>query len=340
VNARPSHLAEPSDTSIGPTVTVVVPARNEEAFIGSCLDSILAQDYGDLEVLVIDGDSTDGTTTIVEAYAERDPRVRLLRNGRRLIPISLNLALAEARGTWLIRVDAHATVPPDYVGRAVAHLETGRWGGVGGRKDGIGRVPAGRAVAAAMASRFGVGGSTYHHGTTPRPVDHVPFGAYPVELARRLGGWDEELAVNQDFEFDCRVRQAGNELLFDPELAIEWHCRQSVGALFQQYRRYGRGKVAVAAKHPGSVRPRHLAAPALVASLALALVAGRRRPAALAAVVVPYSGAVAAATVATARTIDDPEARRWVAPAFVAMHVGWGVGFWTGVARLVVRRRR
>ena len=317
-------------------VTVVVPARNEEAFIGDCLESILASQHRNLQVLVVDGASDDRTVEIVRACSDRDPRVSVVDNPDRLIPIGLNRALAAAEGAWLVRVDAHATIPPDYVGRAVAHLRSGRWGAVGGRKDGVGTTAAGRAVAAAMASRFGVGGSTYHHGTDQTEVDHVPFGAYPVALARRLGGWDERLAVNQDFEFDRRIRESGQRILFDPALRIDWHCRQRVVDLFRQYRRYGQGKVTVMALHPGSVRLRHLAAPALV----LWLVGGSagslttRRPRPVAAVAAPYVAALALATATTAKSTPRGS-RRWLAPAFVAMHVGWGIGFWEGVARLV-----
>src|SRR5207249_2496031 len=128
-----------------------------------------------------------------------------LHNPAGSIPRSLNVALQAARGAWLVRIDAHATVPPDYVSRAVAHLRRDGVGGVGGRKDGEGVTPAGKAVAAAMASKFGVGDSAYHWATSVREVDHIPFGAYPTQLARRLGGWDERLTVNQDFEFDYRV---------------------------------------------------------------------------------------------------------------------------------------
>jgi len=245
-------------------VTVVVPARNEEANLGPCLSSILEQDWPNLQVLVVDGASTDGTAAIIESFARRDPRVELLVNPDRTIPRSLNLALRAARGSWLVRVDAHACVPPDYVRRLMRHLESGAWGGVGGRKDGQGVTPAGRAIAAAMASPFGVGNSTYHHGRCLRTVDHIPFGAYPTALARELGGWDERLLANEDFEFDYRVRRHGRQLLFDPELKIGWQCRQSVPDLFRQYRRYGRGKADVARLHPASLQPRHVAAPGLL----------------------------------------------------------------------------
>ncbi len=314
-------------------VTVVIPARNEERAIEECVASVLRQDYRNLQVVVVDGASTDRTAEIVLAMAERDPRVELLHNPRVIIPVSLNVALAAARAPWLVRIDAHATVPPDYVRLAVEQLRTGRWGGVGGRKDGVGRTAAGRAVAAAMSSRFGVGNSTYHYGTAQQTVEHIPFGAYPVALARQLGGWDEALRVNQDFEFDYRVRLSGRELLFDPALVIEWESRQSIRELFSQYRRYGKGKLRVGALHPGSLRTRHFAAPALVASWAAAAALAPRCPAATAAVVAPYVLGVAAASVATAKPLD-PAARRYVPAAFVAMHAGWGLGFWEGVAEL------
>jgi succinoglycan biosynthesis protein ExoA len=320
-------------------VTVVVPARNEERFIGACLDAILSQDHERLQVIVVDGASTDRTAEIVREYAARDARVELLSNPAQVIPVSLNLALAAARAPWLVRVDAHATVPSHYVSVAVGHLRSGRWAGVGGRKDGVGVTPAGRAIAAAMGSRFGVGNSTYHYGTRPQPVEHVPFGAYSVEAVRRLGGWDERLRVNQDFEFDYRLRAAGLELLFDPALRIDWYCRQNVPDLYRQYRRYGQGKVRVARLHPASVSLRHLAAPALVATLALAAGLAPRRPGVAAAMAGPY---VVLLGVATARVSGevDAEARPWVAPAFVAMHVGWGIGFWRGVADLLAVRVR
>jgi succinoglycan biosynthesis protein ExoA len=316
-----------------PAVTVVIPARNEALAIGACLDSILAQTWSDIEILVVDGASTDGTPAVVRSYSEGDPRVRLLANPRAIVPTGLNIALGEARGRWLVRVDAHAVVPPEYVERAVRRLETGQWGGVGGRKDGVGRTAAGRAIAAAMTSRFGVGNSTYHYGLAPQPVEHVPFGAYPVELARALGGWDERLRVNQDFEFDYRLRLAGHTLLFDPEISIEWECRQRVRDLYRQYRRYGEGKVAVALLHPRSMRARHLAAPALILSWFVAggLLA-RGKPRLAQGVLAPYVAALGVATLRTATDLD-PGARMFVAPAFVAMHVGWGVGFWRGITR-------
>ncbi|GAY12220.1 glycosyltransferase family 2 protein [Pseudonocardia sp. N23] len=336
----PQTVTETTPAEAGDLVTVFVPARDESGFIGACLGSVRAQDHRRLQiVVVIDGGSRDDTAEQVAAMAAEDPRIEIHRNDRGGIPASLNIAVDAARGRWLVRVDAHSTVPADYVSTAVALLREGEWGGVGGRKDGRGVTPQGRAIAAALGSPFGVGGSVYHHGTERQEVDHIPFGAYPTALVRELDGWDENLVANEDFEFDHRLRLAGHKLLFDPSMTISWHSRQTVRDLYMQYRRYGRGKVAVALLHPRSMRPRHLMVPAFVAYLAGAAVVALRRPGLGAALVAPYAVAVAAASVRTARELEPGDGRH-VAPAFLAMHIGWGLGFWRGVADAAVSRVR
>lgn len=326
--------------SVEQLVSVVIPALDEEASIGACLESVLRQSHRALEVIVVDGGSTDRTRDVVLACAARDPRVRLLFNPRRTIPTALNVAVGEASGRWLVRVDAHSTVPPDYVSTAVELLAEGRWAGVGGRKDAVGRTAAGRAVAVAMASRLGVGGSTYHHGTRAQEVDHVPFGAYALDVVRGLGGWDERLVANEDFEFDYRLLQAGHRLLFDPRLTIEWQCRQSVRDLFRQYHRYGKGKLDVVLLHPRSMSARHVAPPAFVAYAALGLLVNVRTPGRWAVMLAPYLTAVSAESFRQRRRLGSARERLWLPAAFVAMHVGWGVGFWTRLAQVTLQRGR
>ena len=264
---------EPGDDDVGDheLVTVMVPARNEAGFLPACLASIRAQDYpraadrrgrqcvdrlhcapwsGGTVRRTSGSSSSRWTSTGIPDGAQ--PRA------------SPGLGAAGWSGSTRTRPS-----PANYVSTAVSRLREGRWGGVGGRKDGVGRTPAGRAVAVAMSSRLAVGDSTYHFGTRPQEVDHLPFGAYPVALVHELGGWDESLAANEDFEFDYRLRGgpvAG--CCSTPDLVIAWHCRQSIGDLFRQYHRYGRGKVDVAVLHPDSLGPRHVAPPLFVLYLA------------------------------------------------------------------------
>jgi len=306
-------------TEAADLVSVIVPARDEERSIDATLTALRRQDYPALQIIVVDGGSTDGTVAVVERHMAEDPRIELLPNPRGIIPAALNIALAAARGRWLVRMDAHSTVDESYVGAAVARLHEGCWGGVGGRKDGTGTTPAGRAIAAALGS---------------------PFGAYPTDLVRRLGGWDERLVANEDFEFDYRLRRSGAVLLFDPRLKITWQSRQTVRSLYRQYRRYGAGKLDVARLHPGSLRPRHLVPPLLVPYLAVAAAVASRRPRAGAALLVPYAAGLSAASIQAARALDDPVARAYLPAAFLAMHVGWGVGVWSRALHVIRKRGR
>jgi glycosyltransferase involved in cell wall biosynthesis len=322
----------------GPLVSVIIPARNEERFLDACLDSVLSQTLSDLEVIVIDGDSTDRTAALVRERMREEPRLALVHNPDRLTPVSLNLGVLHARGTWVVRVDGHATVCDSYVERAVQHLSSGEWAGVGGRVDPVGSRPAGRAIGLAMSSRFGIGNAVHHYGTEPVAADHVPFPAYSRELLTRHGGWDETLPVNQDFELDWRIGRAGGRLLYDPAMTISYHGCQSVPAVFRQFRRYGRGKAKVVRLHPESLRARHLVAPAMVAGtmvawlLAAVLIFVVPTLAVLClAVVVPYLLAVALASFLLARRLTGWRERVWLPVALVAMHWGWGLGFWQGL---------
>ena len=314
--------------------TVVVPIRNEVRSIDTTLSDIVAQTYENLEVLVVDGESDDGTRELLERWVASDDRIRVLTNPKRTAASALNVGLAEARGQWLIRVDGHVRIPSNYVEVIVGHLASGRWGGVGGRKDAVGSGPAAEAISAVLGSPWGVGGSRYHYAQESVEVDHVPFGAYPVELARELGGWDQRLVANQDFEFDARVREAGYRLLVDPAIATDWHCRERIVDLARQYLRYGRGKADVARLHPRTFRVRHGAPPALVASLLVGVVIIPWSKAPLVILLTTYGLVVVVASAAVARSVRSGAGRIRVPAALVTTHVAWGTGFWMGVARL------
>ena len=315
-------------------VTVVIPARNEERTIAEAINSIQRQTYSNLQILVVDGTSEDRTRDVVAELQRGDDRIEILSNADRAIPFALNLALDAAKGEWMVRVDAHSSIPDNYVELIVDRFKSGSWGGVGGRKDAVGHTAQGRAIAAVMGSRFAQGNSVYHYGESSQTVDHIPFGAYPVGLARALGGWSEVQLVNEDFEFDYRVRESGEQLLFDPQIRIAWDCRQKVTDLFKQYHRYGAGKVQTLVTHPESLSARNLAAPAMVAGLAtsLALSAPRKTRKLGLLGMLPYAAILVGGFADTAPKVAKGE-RRWIVPAFMAIHIGWGSGVWNDVLR-------
>lgn len=316
-----------------PTVSVIMPVLNEERTVVGAVQSVLAQEDVDIEVLVIDGCSVDATAPLVRDMAAKDPRVRLLENPAVIIPAALNVGLAAARGRYIARVDGHASISDDYLRRAVEHLDSDpTLASVGGLRTGTAFTPSGRAVALALSSRFGVGDSLNHFGQEFRLTDHASFGLTRTDVARAIGGWDVNLPVNEDVDFDHRILQTGHFIAFDPEMHIQWHVRESPKALLRQYRRYGRGKAGMVRKNGRrSVRPRHLAAPlALVGTAGLAVIA-LKHPKFAAAAYSPYVIGVTAASIAAwrARPSDDVDAKS-IPLSFMAMHYGWGLGFIEG----------
>jgi succinoglycan biosynthesis protein ExoA len=168
-------------------VSVVMPVRNEERSVAGAITSVLSQSEADLELLVVDGDSTDATLREVERIAAVEPRVRILHNPQRTIPHALNLGLAAARGRYLARVDAHAAVNDTYLERGVTTLDADpAVAAVGGRRIGVAATASGVAAATALSSKFGVGDSINHYALTAQDTDHASFGVFRVDVLRAV----------------------------------------------------------------------------------------------------------------------------------------------------------
>ena len=323
-------------------VSVVIPMRNEAATIGALLDGVLAQDYPPvrLEVLVVDGDSSDDSAAVVEGYARRDPRVRLLHNPRRIVPTALNLAIRAARGEIICRVDAHTRIAPDYVRIGVETLQRTGADNVGGPMHAVGGGWFGNAVAAATASRFGIG-SYFHYGSEEREADTVYLGMWPRPVFERIGLFDEELVRNQDDEFNYRLRKAGGRIVLTPAMRSWYQNRESVAGLLRQYYQYGHWKVRVLQKHPRQMSWRHFVPPVFVATLgtlaALSAVAPLAAMGARALFAV-YAGAV---LVVAGRLTVRRGVRAWLATAlaFASIHGAWGAGFLNGLITFAGRWR-
>jgi succinoglycan biosynthesis protein ExoA len=321
-----------------PFVSVVMPVRNEAAYIERALAAVFAQDYpaDRLEVLVADGMSTDGTRERVAAAAKARPNLRLLDSPGRTAPCNLNVGVREARGSVIVRVDGHCEIAPGYVTRCVAHLLAGDGDAVGGSVETVGENRLADTIAAAMSSPFGVGGSAFRtvRGRTLL-VDTVPFPAYTRAILDRVGPFDEELVRNQDDEYNARLRKLGGRVLLAADVRSRYYSRGSWRGLWRQYFQYGYWKVRVLQKHPRQMKLRHFVPALFVGALAGAiLLALAWKPAwwLVAGLLGCYSLAVVAASALAFR-----EHRTRVFPglplAFVILHVAYGAGFWAGLLR-------
>ncbi|MGX6600621.1 glycosyltransferase family 2 protein [Micromonosporaceae bacterium Da 78-11] len=214
-----------------PFVSVVTPCWNEARFVAAFLDSVLGNRYpaDRLEILLADGMSDDGTREIVEEYAARHPRLRMIDNPGRSKPAALNLGIGRARGEVIIRLDVHAEYEPDYIGKCVRGLlDHPTADNVGGIRHSRSRddTLTGRAIAISTTQAFGAGNAKYRVGADgPQWVDTVFGGCYRREVFDRIGLFDEALTRAQDREFNQRLRAAGGRILLLPDISCTYYSR-------------------------------------------------------------------------------------------------------------------
>ncbi len=256
-----------------PFVTIIMPVRNERAYIMRSLKSIFAQDYPveQMEIIVADGLSTDGTREIIKQQVQERPNIRLLDNPQHIVPSAMNIALHQASGEIIVRVDGHCEIASDYVSQCVRHLQVSGADGVGGPIETIGETTDAQAIALAMSSWFGMGGSAFRT-IKDRAlwVETVPFAAYKMETIRRIGLYDEELVRNQDDEYNYRLLKQGGRILLTPDIQSRYYSRSSLRNLWRQFYQYGYWKVRVLQKHPRQMRWRQFVPFIFVLSIILA----------------------------------------------------------------------
>ena len=183
-----------------------MPVRNEADIIQRALGAVLAQDYpaARMEVLVVDGLSTDQTVARAQSAADGDPRVKVLANPGRIKSCGINIGLRAARGDVIVRVDGHTIIARDYLSRCVFHLRETGAACVGGPLRFTGVTPTGKAIASAYRSPFCVP-SRYRISRHAEYADTVYLGAWPRRVFDQIGSFDEALAINEDYEFSYRI---------------------------------------------------------------------------------------------------------------------------------------
>lgn len=242
-------------------ISIICPIYNEEKYIDSCINSILQQDYSkdDLEVLFVDGMSTDKTREIISGYSSKYPFIKVLNNPLRIVPPAMNIGICAAKGDVIIRLDAHAIYPERYISELVSNLKKLSADNVGGvcRTLPVNNTIICRSIAIALSSSFGMGNSYFRVGATEvRKVDTVPFGCFRRSLFDKIGLFDEELVRNQDDEFNGRIIKNGGTIYLLPHLIIDYYARDTVRKVSKMFYQYGMFKPLVNKKlgSPATVR--------------------------------------------------------------------------------------
>ena len=329
-------MATPMQELIGsphPSISVIVPVLNEQSHLESSVRSILSQDYkGPIEVILAIGPSKDKTLEIAERMASADSRVVLVKNPTGKTAVGLNLALGQTMNPVVVRVDAHAEIPENYLSLVVEVLNKTGAVNVGGVMAAVGKTIFEKSVAGAMRSAFGVGASRFHTGGEAGPVDTVYLGAFRREALIAIGGFDERFTRAQDWELNFRLRENGGIIYFDPRLHLTYRPRSTVRALAKQYFEYGRWRRVVSRRHKGTINYRYLAPPVALVGFLASVVLGLLLSPILFIPAAIYSLFVLGASVKISTSLREFFLLILVLPT---MHFAWGAGFISSPKTLV-----
>lgn len=317
-------------------VLIVVPCLNEERHLPALLADLLRDAHGAC-VVVADGGSTDRSRDIVLALARRHANLMLVDNPRRIQSAAVNLA-AQRHGLgrkWLVRIDAHAGYPEGYVDRLKLAAAGMRATSVVVPMVTRGEGCFQKAAAAAQNSILGTGGAPHRHRGGGAWVDHGHHALFDLTLFMAVGGYDENFAANEDAELDRRLLAAGGRIWLEPQAAITYYPRPTIGALFRQYRNYGCGRARNLRRHPARVRLRQMlplgVIPAILSALLGLTAAAVWPPAAIAGLLLALpmlcwlAGAIVAGFALGLRAGSGCAACAGVAA--ITMHAGWSLGF-------------
>ncbi|HMN68502.1 MAG TPA: glycosyltransferase family 2 protein [Bdellovibrionales bacterium] len=298
-------------------VSVVIPCRNEVRAIEATVRAILEQDYPEIEVLVVDGRSEDGTRDVLARLEREDSRVRMIDNPHKLTPYAFNLGVKNARGGFVQIVGSRNVMARDYLSLLVQELgKDPSVACVGGDYQHVSDSEAGRLISRAMESRFGVGGGNYRTMTGDRDVDTVGVPMYRANIFHEVGYFDENLTRNQDDDFNFRVTQKGHRIRYVHAAKVTYLVRGSFKKAFQQFSQYGYFKVFVNKKHGAVTTWRQVVPAAFLAFWVMGL-----------------PGMLLAGQ--GLGFVD----RLYVLATCFVLHVGYGYGYWKGIWDFLIQRR-
>ena len=321
-----------------PPVSIIIPTYNEVQTISLLLDALGNQTVDQFEVVIADGMSEDGTREAIESSARKYPAmsIRVIDNHQRSIPSALNIAIANSQGEVLIRLDAHSVPDPDYIERCLEVQESTGAANVGGgwsiEPSGTGWIP--RSIAAAAAHPLAAGDARYRVGGNAGEVDTVPFGAFHRDWLETVGGFDEGLLTNEDYELNVRLRKSGGVVWFDPRIHSTYLAREDLGGLARQYFRYGFWKAKMLRMHPGSLRWRQALPPLFVWATAILGLLGLYVPLAwtlLAIQWVVYVAVLIGIGILEAIRHREGQLAAGIPLSIATIHQSWSLGFWWGL---------
>ena len=322
-----------------PFVSIVMPIRNEEAYLDNCIESLLLQDYPKerMEWFFVDGCSSDSTADILEKYAREYPDlIKVKLNPKLTAPCAMNVGIESAQGEYIIRLDAHAEYASDYISQCVSCLINTGADNVGGVLKTVGRGFVGGAIAKVLSSRFGVGNSEFRTNGQDGYVDTVPFGAFKRDVFEKWGGFDERLTRNQDNEMNYRIRRNGGKIYLSNSIKSIYYCRNTISGIAKMAMQNGLWNVITMKLCPNSMGVRHFVPLVFFLSIPTLLLLGIINPAAWWVLSIEMGLYLILDCCYSIRASSSAREALLLCLLFPVFHISYGAGSFVGVIKTIL----
>jgi glycosyltransferase involved in cell wall biosynthesis len=327
-------------------LSVICPIYNEEKYIAKCIESIVQQDYpkDKLEILFVDGMSTDHTREIIEQYTKEYPYIRIIDNPDKVVPHAMNRGIMASTGDVIIRLDAHAVYPTYYFSKLIKGLHQHQADNVGAqcRTLPVNQSTTSIAIAEALASSFGVGNAMFRIGITRDiETDTVPFGCFRRDVFEKVGLYDTELIRNQDDELNARIINHGGKIVLLAGLEFDYYARDSYAKLFKMYYQYGLYKPLVNKKLGSPATLRQFIPPVFVMGLVLGAILSICIPIIgllYGAVILIYLAAGMILGIKMAKKHHSAVLALAMPFTFFVLHFSYGVGYIHGIIKILFKQ--
>ena len=263
-----------------PFISALLVTRNEKDYIRMSLMSLIKQTYpkSNYEIIVIDGESDDGTVDVVNAirkeYCTDGFNIDIISNPKRILAAGWNLGIKAAKGEYVVRIDAHATAEPDFIERNVETMLRVDAACVGGKLTTKSLKDEGGAVSLVLSSPFGVGNSSFRVSDSEGYADTAVYGLYKKDIFERVGYFDEQMVRNQDIELHSRIKKAGGKFYFNPDIKSTYYSRTTVKKMLKQAFGNGQWNMVLIKRGSGALSLRHLVPLFFVLFLIITVVGG------------------------------------------------------------------
>jgi glycosyltransferase involved in cell wall biosynthesis len=243
-------------------VSVIIPTMNEGKFIGKCLASLEDSDYPleKMELIVIDGGSTDNTIHVVKTFQEKYGNINLIEESGANTSVGRNIAVKRAKGDIIFNFSSHATVEKETIHLLASKLVNSSAEVVAGVgcKD---QIPSDQSsiipVGIDSITNTFLGGTLMHQQAQLKEegyLDSISFTVYRKSIFERIGYFNSQIPTGDDAEFNQRIKEAGYKLLFTPETCVYRYKREKVRSFFWQMFKYGRSRMQISRAHNNSIR--------------------------------------------------------------------------------------